>query len=215
MNDYLEKMREHLERHEQSEVRGLSTRDVVARTYSEDDLLRLVEELKSETSLPSSAFQLCSFAYERQEDRIPDRIREKAADTVADYVCTLKPGIDQGAVEIFVVWGTHRQDYKRTCLQILDHSDAWIRKIALTCAGRFLLAGDLPKLFKFQRDRYVSEIAMGGPLRFLLRDHGLAILKQLTNSSVIEDDCFEKAPEGQVFYRSWTPFLNWYERRQR
>lgn len=213
MNVYLEKMRAHLEQHAQSRVRGLSTRDVVAKTYSEADLLKFAEALKTEALLPSAAFQLCSFIFERQEGRISNRIRREAADNVSDYVRTLRQGTDEGAVEVFVAWGAHRKDYKSICLQILDHPEAWIRKVALIYAGKFLLSGDLSILFKFQQDPYVSEIAMGGPLRFILRDQGLEVLKQLTKSPVLEDDCFENTSEGRVFHRSWTPFLKWFERQ--
>ena len=70
MHDYYEKMREHLDRYDQSRIRGLSTRDVVAQRYSDSELRQLVTSL-NERPLPTmSAFRLVSFIHERQQDRI-------------------------------------------------------------------------------------------------------------------------------------------------
>jgi len=213
MNEYFEGMREQLERHEQSQVRGLSTRDVVAQSYDEADLLKLAAELKERASFEDATFRFCSFIYERQDNRIPEAIRHLVADCVADHVSALATGMDPGAVEIFVAWGGHRHDHTGICVKILDHPQAWIRKIALIYSGSFLPSSDYAKLFKFRHDPEVSEIAMGGPLRFMLRDQALDVLKRLTKCPVVEGDCFEQTPDGNIYYRSWTPFLNWFERK--
>ena len=213
MNEYLEKMREHLDRLEQYKARGLSTRDVVAQTYREEDFLRLAKELKAGASFGDASFRLHSFIYEQQNERIPLEIRHLAADNVAEHVRASGKTLDESAVEIFMAWGTHRPDRKSVCLHLLNHEQAWIREIALNYSGSFLRQDEYSILLRFRQDLDVGETGgMGGPLRFILRDQALRVLKHLTRCPVKEDDCFEELPEGRVFYKSWTPFLNWFEK---
>jgi len=57
---------------------------------------------------------------------------------------------------------------------------------------------------------------MGGPLRYILRDHALRVLERLTHCPVTDGgDCFDDTPNGRVSYRSWSPFLIWYESHKR
>ena len=216
MNEYYEKMREHLDRQEQSRIRGLSTRDVVAQSYTESELQQLIEGLRQRPLPTVAAFRFSSFIYERQQDRIPEELRRSAADAVADHVTLSNQQIDNSAAEIFIVWGDHRTEHKSICLGLLHHKNAEIRTTALSYAGWFLHSQDYPLLFEFRRDSDISETSMGGPLRYVLRDHAQKVVRQLTNCPKRYDgDCFEDTPHGRVSYRSWASFLNWYESNKR
>jgi hypothetical protein len=214
MREIYEKMREHLERYENSKVRGLSTRDVVDQNYAESDFLELVDGLKQRPIPGEISFRLSSFIFEKQSERIPEEIRRKAADNIADCVSVMGADVDAAVAEIFIFWGTHRKDYGAACSRLLDHTDPSVRSVAVSCAGFFLHRKDFDQLLKFRRDQYISEIAMCGPLRFILRDHALKVLKSLTNCDISEDDCFEETPDGRVFYRSWSSFLQWFEKHK-
>ena len=91
-----------------------------------------------------------------------------------------------------------------------------IRMTALSYAGYYLPAGSFSLLFEFQHDPFVAETGgMGGPPRYILRDHALDVLERLSHCPVLAaGDCFEDTPEGRVSYRSWSRFLNWYERNK-
>jgi hypothetical protein len=211
MNEFYEKMNAAISRHEGSKIKGLSSRDIATRNYSEAELLDLVNNLKQLPDSTLDAFRLSSFIFENQSQRIPEPIRRMAADNVASHVEAGSKEIDPAAAEIFVNWGVHRGDYIATCLSLLRHPDVEIRGAVLKCAGKFLHPAEYSQLFMFWQDPCISEIAMCGPLRFMLRDYALDVLKWLTKCSVKEDDCFNDTPDGRVFFRSWSPFLNWFE----
>ena len=77
---------------------------------------------------------------------------------------------------LFLAWGQDRADYKKLAKSFSGHVNAQVREVALSYSPTFLTSVEYPELFSFQRDSYVSEIAMGGPLRFILRDRALEIL---------------------------------------
>jgi hypothetical protein len=212
MNDYFEKMKEALDRQEQSRIRGLSTRDVVAQNYTEDELQQLIDNLRERPLRTEAAFRLHSFIYEQQQDRISEGLRRSAADAVADHVASPDQRIDASAATLFIVWGGNRADYKSICLGLLRHTNAEMRGTALSYAGWFLHPPDYPLLFEFRHDPDIAETSMGGPLRYVLRDRAQRVLRQLTNCPKPYDgDCFEETPSGRVSYSSWAAFLNWYE----
>ena len=215
MNEFYEKMKADIERNEQSQIKGLSSRDIVARNYSEAELLELASKLKQLPVSTNDAFRLSAFIFERQSQRIPEPIRCIAADNVASYVMAGNKNMDAAAAEIFVNWGVHRADYRINCLSLLRHPDVEIREATLKCAGKFLHPSEFSHLFIFREDSYISEISMCGPLRYMLRDYALDTLKWLTKCPVKEDDCFHDTPDGRVSYRSWSPFLNWFEKHKR
>jgi hypothetical protein len=215
MNEFYEKMKADIERNAQSLVKGLSSRDIVATNYSEAELLELADKLKQLPVSANDAFRLSAFIFERQSQRIPEPIRRMAADNVASHVRTGSKDMDAAAAEIFVNWGIHRSDYRIICLSLLRHPGVEIREATLKCAGKFLHPSEFSHLFIFREDSYIAEISMGGPLRYVLRDYALDILKWLTKCSVQEDDCFHETPGGRVSYRSWSPFLNWFEEHKR
>jgi hypothetical protein len=211
VHDYYDKMREDLDRHDQSRVRGLSTRDVVAQSYTESELRGLVASLRERPS-SEATFRLSSFISEQRQDLIPDELRRSAADFLADYVTSGEEQLGCSAVKVFIVWGAHRTDHSPFCMSLLRHPNAGIRSTALSHAGAFVQPRDFPVLLEFQNDPDVSEVAMGGPLRYILRDHALQLLEWLTRCPIAAaSDCFEDTPNGRVSYRSWSPFLTWYE----
>ncbi len=216
MNEYYEKVREALDRQEQSRIRALSTRDVVTQKYTEVELQELVDDLRRRPLPTEAAFRLSSFIYERQQDRIPKELRSSAADAVSDEVASSSRRIDNEAVVVFIVWGGHRADHRSICLTLLQHTSAEVRGTALTYVGCFLHSQDYQLLFDFRRDPEIAETSMGGPLRFILRDRAQQVLRQLTDCPKPHDgDCFENTPEGRVSYQSWAAFLNWYESNQK
>ena len=84
--------------------------------------------------------------------------------------------------------------------------------MAVSYAGFFLKPEELSLLLEFRHDPDIAETAMGGPLRYVLRDHALCVLEKLTRCGAADDgDCFENTPNGRVSYRSWSAFLNWFE----
>lgn len=216
MHEFYEKMQEHLALHEQwqrSKDNGLSTQQVVSERYTDSELRRLVDSLRERPLCPIASFKVAAFIFEDQQQRFSEELRRLAADALADYVGLSSQRCDSSAAEIFIVWGTHRADHKPICLSLLRDGDAHIRATALSYAGSFLRPQDFSALFEFQHDTYVSEVAMGGPLRYMLRDHALRVLEQLTGCQLKDDsDCFETTAEGRISYRSWSPFLNWHER---
>jgi hypothetical protein len=215
MDECYEKMREQTDRIERSRKSSLSTRDVVTREYTDSELRQLVAGLSTRPLSVDTAFRLASFISERQQDRIPSELRRLAADAVADYVASSVERLDDSAVRIFIVWGAHRPDHRRACLTLLRHPGNFVRMVALSYARAYLKSADIPELFEFRNDPDISEIGMGGPLRYILRDHALEILERLTKCpSLNGGDCFDETREGRVSYRSWTPFLNWYERHK-
>lgn len=205
-------MREALDRQEASRIRGLSTRDAVTLNCTELLLQQLVERLRERPLPIEASFQLWSFIYEQQQDRVPDKLRRSAADIVADHVASSGQGTDDSAANIFIAWGDHRSDYKSVCLSLLRHPRSEIRAVAVSYASWFLCPQDYPLLFEFRNDPDISETSMGGPLRYVLRDHAQRVLRYLTKCPTPYDgDCFEETPEGRVSYQSWAAFLNWYE----
>ena len=211
MNPFYEKMREDIERHEMSQVRGLSSREVVGQRYTEGDFQHLIGQLYGPYPNPDTTFRLSCFIFERKEALIAEHLRQLAADALAPYVGQLPADLDVQAAEIFLAWGSHRPDHRQIGLWLLQHANSEIRSRALTFGPRFLRPRDYAGLLAFHKDKDVSEIAMGGPLRFVLRDQALALLEQLTGCPQSDGDCFETIPQGRVSYRSWSRFLNWYE----
>ena len=61
MNEFYEKMKADIERNEQSQIKGLSSRDIVARNYSEAELLELASKLKQLPVSTNDAFRLSAF----------------------------------------------------------------------------------------------------------------------------------------------------------
>ncbi len=217
MDDYYEKMREHLDLYDQSQVKGLTSRDVVAKNYTDGELRELIRQLGDRPLTTTSAFQVEAFIFERQEDRIPIHLRRKAADRLVDCLSSDRAVASALASRIFLAWGGHRSDYRATCSRLLQHADPTVRWTALSYAGSYLRRGDLRELLEFRLDPYVSETSgMGGPLRFTIRDHALHVLTVLTNCKV-EDagDCFTDTTDGRGFFRSWSPFLNWFDKHER
>jgi hypothetical protein len=216
MHDYYEQMRQHLDRHDQSRVSGLSTRDVVAQNYSEQELHQMITSMHERPVSTLATFRLWSFIFERQQERVPEQFRRSAADALADCFTSSGQRLDSSAVEIFIVWGSHRPEHRLVCLSLLRHPDAEIRRTAVSCAGGFLRPVDFYLLFEFRNDPDISEISMCGPLRYVLRDYALEVLERLTHCPVKGGgDCFEETPNGRVSYRSWSLFLAWYESQKR
>ncbi|MBI3849805.1 MAG: hypothetical protein HY298_05885 [Verrucomicrobia bacterium] len=215
MNEIYEKMREHLERNDQSNVRGLSSREVVAQTYTDSDFEKIVTKLKERPIDSEVLFRLSSFVWEGQQNRIPEYLRQRAADAIADCIPDSDAKIIAEVVLIFVFWGNRRADYRDTCIKLLSHPYEEVRETALKCSSIFLRRSEYSKLFEFRRDPSFSEtMGMGGPLRFTVRDEALRTLESLTNAPKSDGDCFENTSEGKVSYRSWSPFLNWFEQNK-
>jgi hypothetical protein len=209
-------MREDIERSELAKIRGLSTRDVVSKQYSDSDLELIVSQLRERPLTSDAAFRLASFIFERRENQIPEHLRRTAADNLADCAALSSNLKDPSALEVFIAWGQHRPDYRDICFSSLHHENEMIRHTALSYSPYFLKPHDYSKLFTFHRDPWMSEIGMGGPLRFILRDHALDILEKLTRCPRrAVGDCFEDQPEGRVSFRSWSHFLNWYEKNKK
>jgi hypothetical protein len=218
MREIYERMREHMERYEQSRrTIGISTGDVVAQEYTQAELRQLVEGLRLHPPSGDATFRLWSFIYERQEGRIPEELRRDAADHLASYLDDCEDPLDNEAVQIFAVWGRHRSDYRSVCEPLLGHPAAHIRSTALSFAPCYIPRRSLDVLFNFRRDPFVCETGgMGGPLRYVLRDQALAILEKLTECpKVLAGDCFEDTDNGRASYRTWVPFLNWYEKNKK
>ena len=206
-------MCEKSDRHERSKIRGISTRDAVAQTDSEPDLQRLVESLRERPPNSESLFRVASFIYERQQGRIPSDLQYAAADNLADYLSESGDLFDDAA-RIFIFWGSHRADYGRVCMSLLNHENENVRTTALGLAGIYLKPIEYSHLVKFRSDRAFSEIGMGGPLRYLVRDYALEVLERLTGCPKADGDCFEDTSEGRISYRSWSPFLTWFEQNK-
>jgi len=213
MNEFYEKMREDADRRDQSRIRGLTSGDVVAKNHDDLALRALVAALCERPLSVESSFRLASFIYEGAQERIPAELRQVAADNVADCMQSVGESHNDPAVEIFLAWGCHRSDYRDVALSLLRHADSPTRRVALSYADLFLRPHEFELLLDFRHDLEISEtITMGGPLRYTLRDHALGVLERLTGLSGENiGDCFEDRPEGRVYYRSWSPFLNAYE----
>src|SRR5678815_4262863 len=69
MNPFYERMREDIERSELAKIRGLSTRDVVSKQYSDSDLELIVSQLRERPLTSDAAFRLASFIFERRENQ--------------------------------------------------------------------------------------------------------------------------------------------------
>jgi hypothetical protein len=209
-SEFREKMLEHIKRHEGSKIVGLSTRDVVAANYTDAEFGQLIDSLQQRPVDEWAAFRLESFVYEKQDERIPLHLRRIAASYIADLLYSNPDSFTSSLATLFLAWGKDGTDYKELSTSLLKHADAQVRQVALRYSPVFLPPSEYNRLLDFQRDPYVSEIAMSGPCRFILRDRALEILAGLTGFTVTKDDCFESSPEGPVYYYSWSPFLNWF-----
>ncbi len=215
LTDLLEGIEERIQANERWRSATLSAKQVVAQNYNAQDLEKLVSALANRPLHFDAPFRLWSFIVERQESRISNTLRQRAADNVADIVRTLSASpVGPDVFSIFAAWGVHRADYYETCLQLLQHPDESTRSVALALAPVFLQPKDYCRLIDFRLDASFGETAMGGPLRFGLRDEALSILEKLTGFSESGGDCFEGIANSQISYRSWSPFLIWWESHQ-
>ena len=120
------------------------------------------------------------------------------------------------AIRAFVSFRSHYPDYVIAMRDLLQSSDASIRREALAAAPTFVLGDDLDLLLPFQHDALAGETrGMGGPLRYETRDFALEIAERIAGRSFNTGDCFEMRNGSKISWRSWSSFSVWLDSRRR
>ena len=192
-----------------------SSERIVAAPIDEAEIRRQLDDLVANPLDADAVFFFESFVFEGREELLPAWVKPLVADAIADVLhAETKPGAGLRSA-VFIAWGSHRPDHGPACRAMLRSPNCTVRTVALGLCARFLEPSDFDQLLAFQTDDFVVEATVpGGPLRFILRDAGLALLERLTGAPVSEAQGFEVVAGRHAAFRSWTPFLNWWNKNR-
>jgi hypothetical protein len=119
--------------------------------------------------------------------------------------------LTRSAAHILVIGLRHSiADYRAIMMRAFLDSDAQIRSAALNAADTFLKGREIEPLLSFEGDAYVSEIAHGGPMHYVLRDDALEKIEQMLDKTFAKHELTELREGDVVFWWDWRPMLAWH-----
>jgi hypothetical protein len=95
-------------------------------------------------------------------------------------------------------------------LKYLSSADLGLRKRALFHYESYCRKGEIEPLLPFQHDTNASDIRMGGPWVYELRDLALRTIENVVGQQFLTRSCKEPYLGSEVSWRDWAPFRRWY-----
>jgi len=111
------------------------------------------------------------------------------------------------ALRLLVRFHARVVDFRERVMKALGSEEAGVRHEALAGYELCCKAKEVEPLERFEHDPYYGEIAMGGPLRFDLRDEALSVIERVLGVGFTRFQKVESLPGGRnVAFWSWEPY---------
>jgi hypothetical protein len=101
-------------------------------------------------------------------------------------------------------------DFRPLMMNGLLSTDPMVRKEALLAYELYCHPKEVVPLEGFERDDYLTETAMGGPLIYELRNLALETIEHVIRKQFRKTEKTEAQPTGEVaFWWDWAPYHSW------
>ena len=105
--------------------------------------------------------------------------------------------------------------YREWLIQLLRDEAPSVRSEALGRCETFLKKGEVEPLLSFEKDSYLAEVSMYGPVHYVLRNAALTKIESLLGRQFPKHELTEAINGEVVFWWDWKPFREWWGRQKR
>jgi hypothetical protein len=105
--------------------------------------------------------------------------------------------------------------YREWLIQFLCDEAPAVRSEALGRCETFLKNGEVEPLLPFEKDGYLAEVSMDGPVHYVLRNAALNKIELLLGRQFPKHELTEAIDGEVVFWWDWKPFLGWWTKQKR
>jgi hypothetical protein len=131
------------------------------------------------------------------------------------WMVDMDPKLRLHALPIYVSYRAFIPEFLDGMVRALADKDPEIRMLTLRNGRFFLSPRNLETLLPFQNDPFAGEEGMGGRMIYALRNMALAEIQRLTAKEFASEERSEIAQSTTIFWKDWTPFLQWWTSREK
>lgn len=178
---------------------GVSAQDIENLKVETGLVREIIECLKSDEFVDLQMALL--FAETLLTRETLDTDHAKAVVLEVKQLCVSKHGQVHGpAIKMLERFHKHVPEYRTIMLRALHYEDPMARRQALVFYSTYCRAQETEPLEPFERDNYMAETSMGGPLVYELRNLALETIEKVLDTRFKTAEETEALSSGEVVY---------------